>query len=130
MPHYVVNKISEALNEQRRSFNGATVLVLGVAYKRNVGDMRESPAIDIIQDLMARKAVVLYNDEYVPSLAVRGTILHSQTLSSGLLQAADCVVIVTDHSYYDVPWIIREARCIVDTRNMTQGHNDEKIFRL
>lgn len=130
MPHYVVNKISEALNEQRRSFNGATVLVLGVAYKRNVGDMRESPAIDIIQDLLARKAVVLYNDEYVPLLAVRDTTLRSQPLSSGLLQAADCVVIVTDHNYYDVPWIISEARCIVDTRNMTQGYHDEKIFRL
>ena len=130
MPHYVVNKISEALNEQRRSFNGATVLVLGVAYKRNVGDVRESPALDIIQDLLARKAVVLYNDEYIPSLKVRDSTLHSQPVSSGLLQAADCVVIVTDHSYYDVPWIIREARCIVDTRNMTQGYNDEKIIRL
>jgi UDP-N-acetyl-D-glucosamine dehydrogenase len=130
MPHYVVNKIGEALNEQRRSFNGATVLLLGVAYKRNVGDVRESPALDIIQALVARKAVVLYNDEYVPSLALQNSTLHSQPLSSGLLQAADCVVIVTDHSYYDTEWIVREARCIVDTRNMTQRHNDEKIFRL
>ncbi len=130
MPHYVVDKISEALNEQRRSFNGATILVLGLAYKRNVGDVRESPALDIIQELIARKAVVLYNDEYVPSLTLRDRTLHSQAVSSGLLQAADCVVIVTDHSYYDVPWIIREARSIVDTRNMTQGYNNEKIFRL
>src|SRR5712691_8728104 len=130
MPHYVVNKISEALNEQRRSFNGATVLVLGVAYKGNVSDVRESPALDIMQALMLRKAVVIYNDEYVPSLTLGNRTLHSQSLSSGLLQAADCVVIVTDHSYYDVPWIIREARSIVDTRNMTQGYNDEKIIRL
>ncbi len=130
MPRYVVNKISEALNEQRRCFNGATVLVLGVAYKRNVGDVRESPAIDIIQELLARKAVVIYNDEYIPSLTVRNCTLYSQSLSSGLLQAADCVVIVTDHSYYDIGWIIREARCIVDTRNMTDGYNHEKIFRL
>ncbi len=130
MPHYVVNKISEALNEQRRCFNGATVLLLGVAYKRNVGDVRESPALDIIQDLLSRKAVVLYNDEYVPSLAVRDITLHSQPLSSGLLQAADCVVIVTDHGYYDTDWIVREARCLVDTRNMTHGRGDEKIFRL
>jgi UDP-N-acetyl-D-glucosamine dehydrogenase len=130
MPHYVVDKISEALNEQRRSFNGATILVLGVAYKRNVGDVRESPALDIIQELLARKAVVLYNDEYIPSLTVRNCTLHSEPVSSGLLQAADCVVIVTDHSYYDIPWIIHEARCIVDTRNMTHGYNDEKIFRL
>ncbi len=130
MPHYAVNKIGEALNEQRRSFNGATVLILGVAYKRNVGDVRESPALDIIQELIRRKAIVLYNDEYVPSLRLRDRSFCSQPVSSGLLQAADCVVIVTDHSYYDVPWIVREARCIVDTRNLTQGYNDEKIFRL
>jgi len=130
MPHYVVNKIGEALNEQRRSFNGATVLVLGVAYKRNVGDIRESPALDIIAQLLARKALVLYNDEYIPSLALHNETLYSQPVSSSLLQAADCVVIVTDHDYYDVAWIIRDARCIVDTRNLTQGHNDEKIFRL
>jgi UDP-N-acetyl-D-glucosamine dehydrogenase len=130
MPHYVVNKISEALNEQRRSFNGATVLVLGVAYKRNVSDVRESPALDIIQALLSRKAVVIYNDEYAPSLIIHDQILHSQPLSSGLLQAADCVVIVTDHSYFDVPWIIQEARCIVDTRNMTRGYNDKKVFLL
>ena len=130
MPHYVINKIGDALNEQRRSFNGATILLLGVAYKANVGDVRESPALDIIEALRARKAVVLYNDEYVPSLTLHNHILHSQPLSSGLLQAADCVVIIADHSYYDVPWIVDEARCIVDTRNMTQGQNDEKIFLL
>jgi UDP-N-acetyl-D-glucosamine dehydrogenase len=130
MPRYVVNKIGEALNEQRLSFNGATVLVLGVAYKSNVGDVRESPALDIIQELIARKAVVLYNDEYVPSLTLGNQTLHSQPLRSELLQAADCVVIVTDHSYYDIPWIVGGARCIVDTRNMTQGYKDEKIFRL
>jgi UDP-N-acetyl-D-glucosamine dehydrogenase len=130
MPHYVVNKIAQALNEQRRSFNGATVLILGVAYKGNVSDVRESPALDIIQALIHQKALVIYNDEYVPSLNFPDRTLHSQPLSSGLLQAADCVVIVTDHSYYDVPWIVAEARCIVDTRNMTRGFVDEKVFRL
>src|SRR5947199_3101573 len=104
MPHYVVNKIGEALNEQLCSFNGATILVLGVAYKRNVGDVRESPALDIIQTLIKNKAVVIYNDEYVPTLSLNERTLHSQRISSGLLQAADCVVIVTDHSYFDVPW--------------------------
>jgi UDP-N-acetyl-D-glucosamine dehydrogenase len=130
MPHYVVSKIGDALNEQRRSFNGATVLVLGVAYKRNVSDVRESPAIDIIQALLKRKAVVLYNDDYVPSLKLQDHTLHSQQLSDGLLQAADCVVMVTDHSYYDVAEIVREARSIVDTRNVTQGYHDAKILRL
>ena len=130
MPHYVVDTMSKALNEQKRSFNGATVLVLGVSYKRNINDIRESPALDIIVELQARKAVVLYNDEYVPALALHGQKLHSQPLSSGLLQAADCVVIVTDHNYYDVAWIVSEARCIVDTRNKTRGYEDTKIFRL
>src|SRR5438270_2448701 len=133
MPHYVVNKINEALNDQKRSLNGATVLVLGIAYKKNVGDIRESPALDIISMLMARKAVVLYNDEYVPALTLGklgNAKLYSQPVSSGLLQAADCVVIVTDHSYYDVPEIVREARFIVDTRNMARGFDDEKIVRL
>jgi UDP-N-acetyl-D-glucosamine dehydrogenase len=130
MPHYVVNKVNEALNEQRRSLNGATVLVLGVAYKHNVGDVRESPALDIIQALLKQRAVVLYNDEYVPALTLQNQVMHSQLLSSGLFQAADCVVIVTDHSYYDVSWIVREARSIVDTRNMTRGYEDKKIFRL
>ena len=130
MPHYVVDKIGEALNEQYRSFNGATVLVMGVAYKRNVGDVRESPALDIIQLLRARKSIVLYNDEFVPSLTLDDEILCSQPISSGLLQAADCVVIVTDHSYYDVPWIVGEARYIVDTRNVTNGCVSKKILRI
>jgi UDP-N-acetyl-D-glucosamine dehydrogenase len=130
MPHYVVNKISDALNEQRRSVNGATVLILGVAYKRDVSDIRESPALDIIQSLQARKAVVLYNDDYVPSLTINGQTLTNQPLSSGLLQAADCVAIVTDHSYYDLDIIVHNSRTIVDTRNMTRGFNDPNIFRL
>lgn len=130
MPHYVVDKIGQALNEQRRSFNGATILLLGVAYKRNVNDVRESPALDIIAELQGRKALVLYNDEYVPELTWRGQSLRSQPLSSGLLQAADCVVVVTDHDYFDVSWIVRDARCIVDTRNLMRGFDDEKILRL
>lgn len=131
MPHFVVNKISEALNEQKRSLNGATVLVLGVAYKGNVGDVRESPALDVIKDLLDRKAVVLYNDDYVPTLTLQGgRTLTSQPLSSGLLQAADCVALITNHSYYDASWIVREARSVVDTRNMTKGLSDDKILRL
>ncbi len=130
MPHYVVDKIGEALNDQYRSFNGATILVMGVAYKRNVSDVRESPALDIIQLLKARKSIVLYNDEYVQSLTLGDQTLNSQPVSSGLLQAADCVVIVTDHSYYDIPWIVREARYIVDTRNVTSGYIDKKILKI
>jgi UDP-N-acetyl-D-glucosamine dehydrogenase len=130
MPHYVVRKITEALNEQRRSLNGATILILGIAYKKNVGDTRESPALEIIQELFRHKAQVIYNDEYAPSITLEGRALSSQPLSSGLLQAADCVALITDHDYYDTSWIVQEARSIVDTRNMARGIHDEKILRL
>jgi UDP-N-acetyl-D-glucosamine dehydrogenase len=131
MPHYVVEKVNHALNAQRRSFNSATLLVLGVAYKPNVSDVRESPALDIIQELLERKAVVIYNDEYVPSLTLQDrSTLVSQPLTSGLLQAADCVIIVTNHGYYDTSWILQEARSIVDTRNMMHHEHHEKIISL
>src|SRR2546429_3196003 len=130
MPHYVVDKISAALNEQRRCLYGATILVMGVAYKRDVGDVRESPALDIIATLMARKAVVLYNDEYVPALTLGklgNAMLYSQPLCSRLLQAADCAVIGTDHGHYDVPEIVRKARFNEETRHTAHGFEDEKI---
>ncbi len=130
MPHYVVDKVGDALNEQCHSFKGANILILGVAYKPNIGDVRESPALDIIQALRARKSSVLYNDEYVPSLTLDAQTFYSQPLSNDLLREADCVVIVTDHSYYDVPWIVHEARSIVDTRNMTHAQRDKKILRI
>ena len=130
MPSYVVEKIGEALNEQYCSFNGSTILILGAAYKRNIGDVRESPALDVIQLLQARKSTVIYNDEYVPSLTLNNQTLYSQPISSALLQAANCVVIVTDHSYYDIPWIVSDARYIVDTHNVTKGYTDKKILRI
>jgi UDP-N-acetyl-D-glucosamine dehydrogenase len=130
MPHYVVNKITNALNEQRLSLNGSTVLVLGITYKRNVSDIRESPALDIMQDLLNHKAIVIYNDNYVASLALKQQTLYSQPLSNGLLQAADCVVLITDHSYYDISTIVQGARAVVDTRNMTRGIKDTKISLL
>ena len=130
MPLYVVNKVSEALNEQRRSLNGSTILILGVAYKPDVSDVRESPALDIIQLLLNRKANVLYNDDYVSSVTLGNQKLHTQPLNDALLQSADCVVIVTNHRYYETATIVREARCIVDTRNMTKSFHDGKIIRL
>ncbi len=130
MPHYVVNKISAALNEQQRSLNGSRVLILGVAYKANVSDVRESPALDIMQSLLNQKVTVLYNDEYVPSLALGKQTFESQPFTDELLREADCVVVVTNHSYYDVARIVREARSIVDTRNIARDFHDDKIVRL
>lgn len=130
MPDYVVEKVGEALNEQFRSFNGSTILILGVAYKRNIDDVRESPALDIMQKLKAKKSNVIYNDEYVSSLVLDEQTMYSQPLTADLLQTADCVVVVTDHSYYDIPWIVRDAKYIVDTHNATKGYSDQKILRI
>jgi UDP-N-acetyl-D-glucosamine dehydrogenase len=130
MPDYVVEKVGEALNEQFRSFNGSTILILGVAYKRNINDVRESPALDIMQKLKAKKSNVIYNDEYVPSLVLDEETLYSQPLTADLLQTADCVVVVTDHNYYDIPWVVRDAKYIVDTHNATKGYSDQKILRI
>lgn len=130
MPYHIVHKIGDALNDQRLSINGAKICILGVSYTRNVGDIRESPAMEIINELIKRKAEVLYNDDYVPTLWFSHRPLYSQPIDNDLLRTADCIVIIADHSYYDISWIIQEGRSIVDTRNMTRGYNHSKIYRL
>jgi UDP-N-acetyl-D-glucosamine dehydrogenase len=124
MPQYVVNRVGEALNEQGRPIKGSRVCVLGVAYKKDVDDPRESPAFAILELLQRRGAVVSYNDPHVPSLpAMRhhSIRLDSEELTPDFLQRQDCVVIVTDHSAYDFNFVARHARLVVDTRNATAG---------
>lgn len=117
MPLYVVNKVMEALNDVRKTVNGASILVLGAAYKRDINDLRESPALDIIRLLQERGGSVCYHDDYVPSLRHEGLELDSQPLTASLLRSVDCVVIVTDHSYVDYAFIAEHAQIVVDTRN-------------
>lgn len=121
MPEYVVSKVVDALNEQRKAINGSRILILGVAYKPNVSDMRESPALDIIHLLQARGAVMAYHDPYVPDLAHEGFDLQSIPLTPETLQTADCVVIVTDHR--EIAWhsVADCAPVIVDARNALRG---------
>ena len=121
MPEHVVSLVTDALNDDGRSLNGARILVLGVAYKKDSDDLRESPALDVITELMARKARVTYHDRMVPSLTVDGVELKSQALTAASLQAADCVVITTDHSDLDWPLVRAQARLVVDTRNALKG---------
>ena len=116
MPEYVVAKVAAALNERRRSVKGSKVLVLGVAYKRNIDDQRESPALEIIHLLRQRGAQVTYNDPYVPAAAG----MKSRRLTPALLRAQDCVVIATDHTDYDYPRVVAAAKLVVDTRNATK----------
>lgn len=119
MPLFVVGKVQEALNAGRKSVNGSKVLILGVAYKKDVDDVRESPAIDIMQLLEERGADVTYHDPYVPCLSEDGRTWSSMSFSDELLGSADAVVIVTDHSSFDYETIVQHSRVLVDARNAT-----------
>jgi UDP-N-acetyl-D-glucosamine dehydrogenase len=117
MPLFWVRKVSEALNLQGKAVRGATVLVLGVAYKRDIDDIRESPALDIIRLLEGQGARVAYSDPHVPCFSENGHEYRSVPLDAQSVAAADCVMIVTDHSAVDYRMIRRSARLVVDTRN-------------
>ena len=134
MPHYVVSRVTDALNSHGKSLKGASILVLGVAYKRDVDDMRESPALVIIEELQQKGAEVSYHDPLIPRiprLRRYNISLNSSELSESLLKKMDAVVIITDHSHYDFDWIIRHANLVIDTRNATGDvtHGREKIVQ-
>ncbi|GAB1420714.1 nucleotide sugar dehydrogenase [Anaerolineales bacterium] len=132
MPFYVVDKITDALNEASKSIRGSRIVVLGVAYKPNINDMRESPALDVINLLMRKGADVVYHDPHVPSIRLEDSqMMESCDYETGLLEAADCVVIITHHDYYDWESVIKHSPLIVDTRNVTNGYpSDKPIIKL
>jgi UDP-N-acetyl-D-glucosamine dehydrogenase len=121
MPAYVVQLVTEALNERRRCLNGARILALGVAYKRAVGDTRESPALEVLQGLRQRGATVSYADPYVPSIVIGDTELKAVPASDENLTAADCVVVLTDHPDFDYARVSELAPLVVDSRSATWG---------
>jgi UDP-N-acetyl-D-glucosamine dehydrogenase len=129
MPHFVVDKIQNALNEHSKSMKGSHVHVLGVAYKRDIDDVRESPALDIMHLMMRRGANVTYSDPHVAILNAGRIQMSRIDVEQGVAQA-DCVVIVTDHKSFDYRKIADQARLIVDTRNALKGIESAKIFRL
>jgi UDP-N-acetyl-D-glucosamine dehydrogenase len=132
MPDYVVELVTEALNQRRRCLNGAKVLVLGVAYKRGVGDTRESPALEILLKLREKGSEVAYADPYVPALELHDETLKSVVLTDEELAAADCVVILTDHPTFDYRRVVEVARLVVDPRNATWGlaTPDDRVVRI
>ena len=119
MPGYVVTLVMEALNARRRALHGSRVLALGVSYKRCVGDIRESPALEVIALLKDRGADVVYADPYVSSITVGGVLMKSVEVDEEELGAADCVVILTDHPEFDYRLVVDKARLVVDTRHAT-----------
>jgi UDP-N-acetyl-D-glucosamine dehydrogenase len=129
MPHFVVDKIQNALNDHSKPLRGSHIHVLGVAYKRNVDDVRESPALDIILLLERRGARVSYSDPFVPRIRLDGHELAAED-SLDASARADCVAVVTDHAAFDYAAIAARARLIVDTRNALKNHPSSKVVRL
>ncbi len=130
MPYHVVASVASALNQHRKALQGAKILVLGVAYKKDIDDLRESPALTVIELLQAKGAEVHYNDPYFPFIG-KGRKYDLQMACSSLdnLGQYDCVLIVTDHTNYDYRKIVSESRLVVDTRNATKGIDDAKVVR-
>jgi UDP-N-acetyl-D-glucosamine dehydrogenase len=128
MPHFVVDKIQNALNDHTKPLKGSHIHVLGVAYKKDIEDVRESPALDIMLLLKRRGARITFSDPHVASLQLDGEKLASEDVSA--VTTADCTVIVTDHSAFNYRKIAEQAKLIVDTRNALKGISSEKIVRL
>ena len=130
MPNYVVDKVQDALNAHRKPINGSGILVLGVAYKRDINDLRESPALDVIRLLEEKGAVVTFHDPYVPEIREEGYVRHSVDLTQNAASEADCVVIITDHQNVDYESVVRDAQLVVDTRNATRGITGGTVIGL
>jgi UDP-N-acetyl-D-glucosamine dehydrogenase len=129
MPHFVVGKVQHALNNHSKPVKGAHIHIVGVAYKRNIDDMRESPALDVILLLKKLGAEITYSDPYVPKLKLDGYELESKDALASA-KAADCCVIITDHSNFDYKQLLSNAKLIVDTRNALRGVESDNIVRL
>jgi UDP-N-acetyl-D-glucosamine dehydrogenase len=135
MPAYVVSRIADALNERDKPLKGSRILLLGMAYKKDVDDPRESPGFELLHLLIEKGAIVTYNDPHIPRLPRMRHYPHldmpSQELTPESLGAMDCVLIVTDHSAYDWSWIVANSSLVVDTRNATRDVHDhcDRIVR-
>jgi UDP-N-acetyl-D-glucosamine dehydrogenase len=132
MPRYTLTKIQDALNQHKKPLNGSRVLVLGIAYKPDIDDLRESPALDVIHLLKEKGADVVYHDPYIPHLDHENLLMDSVTDLISEVKNADCVAIITNHSSYDYPAILKSANLIVDTRNAlgVAGKDNPKVVRL
>lgn len=136
MPRHVIGLVQDGLNEQEKPIKGSQILVLGAAYKPDIDDLRESPALDVIGLLQQKGALVDYHDPYVPVIRADGhqmkAEMHSVPDLMEAVKSADCVVIVTNHKVYDYPGILEAAKCVVDTRNALgkAGRESDKVVRL
>ncbi|MDX1412972.1 MAG: nucleotide sugar dehydrogenase [Candidatus Promineifilaceae bacterium] len=130
MPEFVVGKIMNALNQQSKAVNGSQILILGVAYKPNIGDVRESPALDVIHLLLQKGACVSFNDPFVKEIEIDGSRIQGSELTIDVLENADCVVVITDHQIYDWDFVSEHAKLIVDSRNAVVTEGKSKVIKL
>ena len=132
MPTVVTTMVGEGLNRFSKSIRGSKVLVLGVAYKKNVSDCRESPALDVMRMLSEKGAMLAYNDPFVATLRINGNTLKSIELTPANIQSQDCIIILTDHTAYDFPNILAVSKLVIDTRNVTKDLQQfkDKIVKL
>jgi UDP-N-acetyl-D-glucosamine dehydrogenase len=127
MPAFVVAKVTEALNRDRKAVNGSRVLILGVSYKRDIDDLRETPAFEVMRLLQEHGAIITYHDPHCPAILDDGHTplqqlpMFSIPLTDEALAEADCVLIITDHTCTDYPQVARSARLVVDTRGVMRG---------
>jgi UDP-N-acetyl-D-glucosamine dehydrogenase len=128
MPQFVVDKIQNALNQASKPVKGSKIHIFGVAYKRDIDDVRESPALDVILLLQRLGAVVTYSDPHVPSIRLDGNCLES--IPETAAAAADCVVIITDHTAFDYVALVERSTLVVDTRNALKAISSNKVVRL
>ena len=112
--------VADGLNRASKSIRGSKIMILGVAYKKNVSDCRESPALDVMRLLSDKGAILSYNDPLVPSLRLGGAVLHSIEAAPAEIAKHDCVILLTDHSVYDIRKIVDAAKLLIDTRNSTK----------
>jgi UDP-N-acetyl-D-glucosamine dehydrogenase len=129
MPHFVVEKVQNALNDHGKAVNGSRIHILGVAYKRDIDDVRESPALDIIHLLQRRGAIVTFSDPYVPMIRIDEQMMMATDVYDAVSEA-DCAVVITDHRAFDYALIVERAQLLVDTRNALRGMTSANIIRL
>jgi UDP-N-acetyl-D-glucosamine dehydrogenase len=130
MPDWVISRIADLLNDRGRSLRDSRVLLVGITYKKDLPDMRESPAVRVLEKLVRKGARVSYHDPYVPELPIHYGFMASQELTAETLSSADCVVILTDHSNLDRDLIVAHAPAVLDTRNVLKGYDAPSVDRL
>ena len=130
MPHFVVDKVVDALNRRQKSVNGSKIIILGVGYKKDSSDIRESPALDVMELLFRKGGEVFYHDPHIPKVSFDGRTMTCKPFNADFLSACDAVVILADHSQFDPQEIVDASRLVIDARNLMRGIESEKIVRL